>query len=65
MGFPHFERPRTSGSFFVAAAGMLAKPRGQGKRGNILLAMPQARFSMARISNCKSGIAPGGMPDKS
>jgi hypothetical protein len=31
----------------VAAAGMLAKQRGQGKRGNILLAMPQARFSMA------------------
>jgi hypothetical protein len=30
----------------VIAAGMLSKQRRQGKRGNILLAMPQARFSM-------------------
>jgi len=32
----------------VAAAGMLSKRRRQGKRGNILLAMPPARSSMAR-----------------
>jgi hypothetical protein len=31
----------------VAAAGMVSKRRRQGKRGNILLAMPQARSSMA------------------
>jgi hypothetical protein len=37
----------------VAAAGMLAKQRREGKRGNILLAMPQARLSMDRISFCK------------
>jgi hypothetical protein len=45
MEFPHFERPR-SGFLLVVAAGMLAKQRRQGKRGNILLAMPQARSSM-------------------
>jgi hypothetical protein len=31
----------------VAAAGMVSKRRRQGKRGNILLAMPQARSSTA------------------
>jgi hypothetical protein len=35
----------------VAAAGMLAKQRGQGKLGNILLAMPQTGFSLARESH--------------
>jgi hypothetical protein len=33
----------------VAAAGMLSKRQRQGKRGNILLAMPPARSSMAFI----------------
>jgi len=43
---------------FAAAAGMLSKRRRQGKRGNILLAMPPARCSMAfefhpaKFENC-------------
>jgi hypothetical protein len=58
----------------VIAAGMLSKQRRQGKRGNILLAMPQARFSMNQnftlqnSKNCARGQAcrpAGGMADKS
>jgi hypothetical protein len=47
MEFPHLERPRERRVLLVAAAGMVSKRRRQGKRGNILLAMPQARFSLA------------------
>jgi hypothetical protein len=47
MEFPHLERPRERRVLLVAAAGMVSKRRRQGKRGNILLAMPQARFSRA------------------
>jgi hypothetical protein len=75
MQFPHFERPR-GGSLLVIAAGMLSKQRRQGKRGNILLAMPQARFSMDQnftrqnLRNAFGGRYPGpavaaGMADKS
>jgi hypothetical protein len=42
-----FERPRQWRVLLVAAAGMVSKRRGQGKRGNILLAMLPARASMA------------------
>jgi hypothetical protein len=42
-----FERPRQWRVLLVAAAGMVSKRRRQGKRGNILLAMPLARPSMA------------------
>jgi hypothetical protein len=58
MKFPHLERPREQRVLLVAAAGMVSKRRRQGKRGNILLAMPQARFSIAfefhpaKFGNC-------------
>jgi hypothetical protein len=55
---------------------MVSKRRRQGKRGNILLAMPQARFSMDQnftrqnLRNAFGGRYPGpavaaGMADKS
>jgi len=45
----------------VVAAGMLSKRRRQGKRGNLLLAMPQARSSMAwNFTLQNSAIAFGG-----
>jgi len=43
------ERPRERRVLLVAAGGMVSKRRRQGKRGNILLAMPLARSS--RLSN--------------
>jgi len=71
-----FLRPRERRVLLVAAAGMLSKRRRQGKRGNILLAMLQARPSMAfefhpaKFENCvrRPVFRParaGGMADKS
>jgi hypothetical protein len=76
MEFPHLERPRERRVLLVAAAGMVSKRRRQGKRGNILLAMPQARFSRtfefhpAKIRTClrrgqHPGRRAGGMAGKS
>jgi hypothetical protein len=68
MKFPHLERPREQRVLLVAAAGMVSKRRRQGKRGNILLAMPQARSSMAfefHPANSKmfsAGRVPAGAP---
>jgi hypothetical protein len=69
MEFPRFECPRDWRVLFVAAPGMLAKQRGQGKPGNLLLAM--RRHGSRRLANFtlqNSVVAflalSGGMADK-
>jgi hypothetical protein len=71
MGFPRSERPHQQRVLLVVTAIMVSKRWLEGKRGNILLAMPQARSSMDRNfiqQNSRvafPGRRAGGMADKS
>jgi hypothetical protein len=48
MGFPRSERPHEQRVLLVVTAIMVSKRWLEGKPGNFLLAMPQARSSMDR-----------------
>jgi hypothetical protein len=75
MGFPRSERPHEQRVLLVVTAIMVSKRWLEGKPGNLLLAMPQARSSMDRnfiqqnsrvaFGGPHPGRRAGGMADKS